>query len=267
MTSSLPQHPPILLLYPVNAMYIFYLKHPTSIMDVISTVVEQMLCSSTPYILACVLSGIILLSRPGNRFLISIEFFFKCHGPSILLYPIRTINRALASPEDRQVQIEQINEWKAIVEKYYQIQQQELRLLDQRDILDERRNPTGSLSPVEEAEYQTIKMQLTKIRPELWENGQAFSRLQERLVVGSWTMAFCYQTDEEIWQEGQLDCEWKLGCCARSCGCCTRPRQGRNGRLQLLDPWVETHCTIACSCYENWRNFDQINDFCKSGTA
>lgn len=83
------------------------------------------------------------------------------------------------------------------LEEYFEIQHQEQRLLDYRDILNERRSSSGSLGPDEETIYQNTADQLSEIRPRLWENGQAFSRLQKRFIVGSWTIEFSYQTPHQ----------------------------------------------------------------------
>lgn len=223
-------------------------------MGFVSVALEKIQYFCAPCILlACLLSVAILYSRSGNFLLLCVQYYVQSYCP-ILHPPICILNKALASPEDRSIQFEQITKWPVTLDKYYETQQRELKLLDQRDILDERRNPAGSLSPVEEAEYQSIKIQLSGIRPQLWENAQEISRLREEWVVGPWTMELNYQTAEEIWQQRKVDCSQRLGCCARSCGCCTRPRRGRNGRRQLLSPSVKTHCTIACSCCEFWRN-------------
>lgn len=158
---------------------------------VISAAFEKIQVSCDPCILsACVLSVAILYSRSGNAFLLSVQYFFHEYGPSILHFPIIHLNMALTSPKDRNFQLEQIDKWRTLREKFCENQQLELKLLDQRDILDERRNPAGSLSPVEEAEYQSIKIQLSGIRPRLWENAQGFSRLRKEWVLGCWTLDF-----------------------------------------------------------------------------
>lgn len=56
--------------------------------------------------------------------------------------------------------IRECENWDSLAnnEKYYENQQRELYLLDQRDTLDERRNPTGSPSPAEEAQFQNTKI-------------------------------------------------------------------------------------------------------------
>ena len=240
--------------YLINAME-FILGILPFLTGVISAAFEKIQVSCDPCILsACVLSVAILYSRSGNAFLLSVQYFFREYGPSILHFPIIHLNMALTSPKDRNFQLEQIDKWRTLREKFCENQQLELKLLDQRDILDERRNPAGSLSPVEEAEYQSIKIQLSGIRPRLWENAQGFSRLRKEWVLGCWTLDFSAQSNEEIWKIDQRDCRRNLGCCGRSCGCCTRPRKGRNGRRLLLNPQNKMHCTIACSCCELWRN-------------
>lgn len=226
-------------------------------MCVISAAFQQTQCSYAPCLIACVLACVlpvaILFSRSGDYLLVCIESQIREHGPLVLLPLIHNLNMALASLESYSTQTEQIDKWKATVEKNYEIQQRELNLLDRRDILDERRNAAGSLSPDEEANFQRIKIQLSKIRPQLWKNCQEFLHLYEEWEVGPWTMEFSAETDEYLWQTHKVLCIQTLGCCARSCGCCNKPRQGRNGRRLLLDPRVKTHCTIACACCEFWR--------------
>lgn len=254
MTSSIIQRLFNTISYLVSTMD-FIPSIPSFLMSFMSVVLEKTRFSCNPCVLlACVLSVAILYSRSGNFLLIRIQYYAQKYYPSILLHPICILNKALSSPKDRSVQLKQIAKWRGTMHKYYENQQRELKLLDQRDILDERRNLAGSLSSVEEAEYQSIKIQLSGIRPQLWENAQDISRLQKEWVLGPWTIEFSAYTDEDLWQRDKVDCRQRLGCCARSCGCCTRPRRGRNGRLQLLNPRVKVHCSIACSCCELWRN-------------
>ena len=136
-------------------------------------------------VLACVLvlSVTFLLSSHGT----SIRFALET---SILLRPIRRINRTRTSQACKEVQLELMEKWEANSEKYTEIQQRELLLLDERDIFDERRPYARLLSPADKVGYQGIMGQLSEIRPQLWETAQDFSRLQQRWVVGSWNLEF-----------------------------------------------------------------------------
>lgn len=59
---------------------------------------------------------------------------------------------------------------------------------------------------------------------------QELLRLRQIFAVGFCSLEFGALTDQQIPQQGQLECKRELGCCERACGCCVRPRQGRNGR-------------------------------------
>lgn len=230
------------------------------LLDVILVAVEEMPPFEAALLLLRVLFVIFFFSSSGNRFRFSLERSLQRRGSSTLLRPVRSYNRAVASQTDRKVQFELIREWGANVQKRNEIQQRELYLLDERDILVERRNPVGSINPDDEARLQVITKQLSEIRPRLWESAQIFTRLRQRWLTGSWTLEVGALTSKQRWREELVECEQKLGCCARDCGCCTRPRQGRNGRRQLLDPWAKSHCTTSCSCCRIWRGFHQLDD-------
>ena len=144
MTSSILRICSKLFKYLVNTMdYISSI--PSFLMGFVSVSLEKNQCSCAPCILlACVLSVAILYSRSGNFFLICVQYYVQSYSP-ILLPPICILNEALASPEDRSVQFEQITKWTVTLDKYYENQQQELKLLNQQDTLDERKNPEGLL--------------------------------------------------------------------------------------------------------------------------
>lgn len=133
---------------------------------------------------------LIYLKRWSIDPLFTIERFLEYCGFRRLVKPLRTINKACTPEDEQKKQMNLIKSWVENKGELDEIIQHELRLLDEKDSLENQKERDGSLSPERKDSLRIVTEQLKQINPQLRKNGQRFADLQSKWVDGSWTLEF-----------------------------------------------------------------------------
>lgn len=204
---------------------------------------------------------IVVVANLETNIFFEIERFFAYQGLQILVIPIRALNKSLTPVEEKEKQLDRVRSWEGNLKKYDEMIQQEIYLLDEKELLEERDTHGDGLTPGERVVLDRIRRELNTIRPRLRKIGQKFSQLRLEGASGSWTLEYSTVPLEKKWKEEEVICRVSFGCCARGCGCCKKPRLGRGGRREELYVSVPTHCTVACGCCVRWRSLKYLEGF------
>lgn len=194
-----------------------------------------------------------VIKRRGMNIFLAIEGFLHRWVPRFVVIPLRELNRAFTSAQEQRKQHIFMKSWDAVTVQYNELMQRELYLLDERRTLKEKRKLVGCLSPRYENALQTLEDGLAQIRPSLFLVGKEFQKLHSEIVGGSWTAERLAESNHRHWNRKRTECEAGLGCCARECKCCQKARRSYDGRFQVFQPDVKTHCTAECGCCIRWR--------------
>lgn len=155
----------------------------------------------------------------------------------------------------------EIRRWALAVTAYdvrmNEIAQKEERLYKEFNEL-RRKRETDQLSREEIQRKETLAQELNSLcldyprqQVRLWE-------LEDNLPCGGWRMGYfahCSRDGPHLNSGSIWRCVSFGGCCSRQCGCCSKPRGGRLGRLG--------HCTFECQCCRNRGGYDwTVEDLC-----
>lgn len=233
-----------------NNIHSAYLA-PSDKMNVMSTLIPG------AFLAAFLCLVCIVIKRLQINLVWELECYLEERGYKKLVKPIRAVNKAFTPPELKEIELQLIESWNDCRRELQEILQREIYLLEERDAL-KKQACTSNLSRDEKASLTQIKYDLTQVKPHLWKNSQRFVYVKSHLGIGSWLLEFERLSPEEEWESGQHDCAIRLGCCGRDCGCCERPRKGREGQHPSFDRTDYSHCTVECGCCIRWRGFRHL---------
>ncbi|PYI15821.1 hypothetical protein BO99DRAFT_341678, partial [Aspergillus violaceofuscus CBS 115571] len=97
---------------------------------------------------------------------------------------------------------------------------------------------------------QTTEVELRTLNETIWRLARGTHAVLRQFPEGPLLRAVKANRASTRWHMASLlkeDCVGRDGCCARMCGCCTRPRSA----IRLK----KGHCTSACACCEHARGF------------
>ena len=201
----------------------------------------------------------IVMKRQKINLIWKLECYLEEQGYRKLVKPIRAVNKAFTPPEKKEIELQLIEAWNDCQRELYEIVQREIYLLEERDAL-EKQALISNLRPDEEASLTQIKDNLMQVKPCLWKNSQRFVYIKSLLGRGSWLLEFEMLPLEEEWASDKSDCALGMGCCGRDCGCCERPRKGREGQHHSFNRAIYSHCTMECGCCIRWRGFHHLEE-------
>lgn len=187
----------------------------------------------------------IMFKRLQINLVWKLECYLEEQGYKKLVKPIHVFNKAFTPPEQKEIELEIIESWKDSQRELHEILQHEIYLLEERDTL-EKQACTSNLSQDKKVLLMQIKDDLMQVKPCLWKVSQRFVYIKSHLRAGSWLLEFEMLPPEEEWESGQHDCAIRLGCCGQDCGCCERPRKGREGQHHSFNTTNYSHCSVEC---------------------
>lgn len=209
---------------------------------------------STVLLVSFLILVYIVVKRLDINLIWELEYYLEVNNYQAPTKLVRSVNKAFASQEEKQKQLDLIHSCQANEKKFHETVQQEIYLLENKDLLERKKADNGRLVQDDEALLAKIKHNLRQVRPRLWANAQEFDDIGSQWVHGPWTLEFeCESLADDMWEKHQLSCQRRLACCARRCGCCTKPRKGPAGQNQVLESDELSHCTVECGCCIRWR--------------
>ena len=177
-----------------------------------------------------------VVKRLDTNLIWELEYYLELNNYQAPTKLVRIVNKAFASQEEKQKQLDLIHSCQANEQKYHETVQQEIYLLESKAVLERKKADKRFLAQDDEALLANIKHNLRQVRPRLWANAQEFDEISSQWVRGPWTTEFECERDlaDDMWEKHRLSCQRRLACCARRCGCCTKPRKGPAGQNQVL---------------------------------
>lgn len=132
-----------------------------------------------------------------------------------------------------------------------------LALFDEKEELKEKGELPGGLNSNQGAA-------LEKINKDYGKSDLSSGKMGNSLLIYShngWREAGCLREKKYNFVRTFLKkkiSDLGFGCCARSCGCCKKPRETHHGRRSDVLKYRPTHCTIEYGCCILWRGFHYL---------